>query len=314
MGAILGLRNANLSLMVFSWAQLGYLHIRPTKNRVYLQKRMAMGNERSAFEKHAFDRLFAKGDEVDCSGYRYALQCQKVAHTLPDLQPLVDRRCGNRKVFRALTVLCGLFAGIGLGLSLGFGGVLQPLFAVLFALFGSYAAYHIQNWSACLFLYNRQQLIVSSFFSILWLVLSFIANRLLWGALFVVLEFFAGLLLYYGGRRTEFGRQAMAQTLGFRRYLKRVSRTTLDAVSRRNPDYFFDLAPYAIALGVGSRFARQFGTKPFRECPYLDVPLKDTITAARWNKIMIDTLEKMEVNNRQVPFKQFARNLKRLMQ
>ena len=311
-GTVLGLQSANLSIMAFSWAQLGYIRIHLTKNKVLLQKRMEMGNERSNFEQKCFNRLFTKDDRVDCSSYRYALQCQKVAHTQPPTGHLVDKRCGNQRIYRILATLCGLFAGLGTGLSLGFGGLLQPVLAIVFAALGAYTAYHIQNWAGCLFLLNRQQLILSTLLSILWLGLSALAGRLIVGIFFIGYEFLAGILAYYGGRRTEDGRQAMVQVLGFRRYLKRVDRETLDAISKRNPDYFFDLAPYALALGVGKTFARQFGSKPFRECYYMEYPLKDTITATQWNKIMEDTLEKMDAGNRRVPFQEFLKKVRRL--
>ena len=311
-GTILGLQSANLSIMVFSWAQLGYLRIRLERGRVFLLKRMEMGNERSDFEQKCFKRLFSKGERVDCSRYRYALQCQKVAHTQPPIGHLVDKRCGNQRIFRILNTLGGLFAGIGTGLSLGFGGFLQPVLAIVFAALGAYTAHHIQNWAGCLFLLNRQQLILSTLLSAVWLGFSALAGRLVVGVLFIGYEFLAGILAYYGGRRTPDGKQAMVQVLGFRRYLKRVDKATLDSLSKSNPDYFFDLAPYALALGVGKTFARQFGAKPFRECYYIDYPLKDTITASRWNKIMEDTLDKMDANNRSVPFKEFSKKIRRL--
>ncbi len=311
LGTVLGLQNANLHMMVFSWAQLGYLRIRVERERVILRKWMDMGNERSDFEQKCFKSLFAKGEQVDCSGYRYALQCQKVARLQPPMQHLVDKRCGNPRVFRALTTLCGLFAGLGTGLAIGFGGVLQPLTAILGAALGCYTAHHIQNWAGCLFLHKRQQLIVSSFLAIVWLVLSFLAGRLGMGILFIAFEFLAGILAYYGGRRTEEGRQAMAQILGFRRYLPRIDRNTLERLCGRDPDFYFSLAPYALALGVGKSFARQFGVKPFRECPYIDYPVKEGRTAAKWNRIMEDILDKMDAQNQKLPLRQFSRKLKK---
>lgn len=313
LGTVLGLQNANLSMMVFFWAQLGYIRIHPERDRVILRKRMDMGNERSDFEQRCFNSLFSKGDQVDCSSYRYALQCQKVARIQPPIHHLVDKRCGNRRVFQLLTTLCGLFAGLGTGLAIGFGGLLQPVTAILGAAFGCYTAYHIQNWAGCLFLHKRHQLILSSFLAVLWIALSFFAGRLLLGILFIAYEFLAGVLAYYGGRRTDEGKQAMAQILGFRRHLKRISHTSLEVLCKRNPDYYFDLAPYALALGVGKSFAHQFGTRPFRECPYIDYPVQEGRTAAKWNRIMEDILDKMDEQNQKLPLRQLAKKIHRMM-
>ena len=313
LGTVLGLQNASLSMMVFSWAQLGYIRIRPERERVILLKWMDMGNERSDFEQRCFKGLFSKGNRVDCSSYRYALHCQKVAHLPPPVHHLMDKRCGNRQVFQLLTTLCGLFAGLGTGLAIGFGGLLQPVTAILGAALGCYTAYHIQNWAGCLFLYKRYQLILSVSLAVIWIGLSFIAGRLLLGILFIAFEFIAGILAYYGGRRTEDGKQAMAQILGFRRHLTHISHTDLELLCKGNPDYFFDMAPYALALGVGKSFAHQFGARPFRECPYIDYPVKEGRTAAKWNKIMEDILDKMDAQSQKLPLRERTKKIKRLI-
>ncbi|MBE6942779.1 MAG: DUF2207 domain-containing protein [Ruminococcaceae bacterium] len=312
LGSFLTLQNPDLSLMVFYWARLGYIKIEPDRKKVILRKRMDMGNERSDFERKVFGSLFHKSESADCSGYRYALLSQKVAHTQPPVRHLVDKRSGNRRIFRVLTSLCGLFVGLGTGLALGFGTAFQSFIGVLFAFFGCFTAHHIQNAVPCLFLRRRRQLFLSCILAIAWIFFSLLSGRPLVGIIFVALEFLAGLMAYFGGRRTEDGKDAMAQILGFRRYITRVSRQSLEAISKQNPDYFFDLAPYALALGVGGVFARQFGTKPLQECPYIDFPLRDKITATKWNKIMEETLEKMDASRQQVPLREFSKKVQSL--
>lgn len=312
MGTALCLQNADLSLMVLYWARLGYIKIRPDREKVILLKRMDMGNERSIFEQKVFSNLFTKSDKVDCSGYRYALLSQRIRNVQPPIRHLVEGRSGSRRIFRVLSSLCGLFVGLGTGLALGFGTAFQSFIGILFAFFGYFTAHHIQNAAPCLFLRTGKQLFLSCTLAIAWIFFSLLAGRLLVGIIFVALEFLAGLMAYFGGIRTEDGRDSMSQILSFRRYITHVSRESLDAISRQNPDYFFDLAPYALALGVSGTFARQFGSKPFRECPYIDFPLRDTVTAAKWNKIMEETLEKMDASRQQVPLREFSKKVQSL--
>ena len=80
---------------------------------------------------------------------------------------------------------------------------------------------------------------------------------------------------------------------------------------QKNPDYFFDLAPYALALGVGKVFSRQFGPKPFRECPYIDYPVSEGRTAVKWNKIMEDILVKMDEQSQKLPLREFSKKIRR---
>ena len=84
-----------------------------------------------------------------------------------------------------------------------------------------------------------------------------------------------GLLVLFGGRRSEEGRQTLAALLGLRRYLCTVDRKQLHRILRQNPGYYYDMAPYALALGIDRPFARRFDRMRLPACPWLvtDFPL-----------------------------------------
>ena len=98
----------------------------------------------------------------------------------------------------------------------------------------------------------------------------------------------------FGGRRTQSGKQAAAQALGLRKYLKTINRGELQRLSRRNPNFFFDLYPYAIALGVDRAFARQFGAMRLPGCPYLTTGMDGHMTAGEWGRWISETAEDMD--------------------
>ncbi len=82
LGSRLTAAGADLTMMVFSWAQLGYVRIHVGKNgKVHLQKWMEMGNERTDFERRCYQLLFAKTDVVEATGRRYAVLCRDIAVT-----------------------------------------------------------------------------------------------------------------------------------------------------------------------------------------------------------------------------------------
>lgn len=299
MGTILTLKNADLSAMALSWAQLGYLLMESDhRGRIRLHKAMDMGNERSSFERQCFRILFKKGDIVDCAGYRYAQLVQKVSRMSPNLQPLVHRRSGNRKIFRGISALMGMFAGISLGLSIGSGALLQAPLAIVFGVAGLFAAWHIQPWAGSLFSHNRYPLYLSLGIALLWLAVSLLTGQLLIGILFLLFQFAAGFFAFNGGRRTETGRQLLSQVLGLRRYLCRIPRASLQYICRNNPEYFFTMAPYAIALGVGRPFARRFGNIILPPCPYLITGTDGGKTATEWIKLMTGALDSMDAKSR----------------
>ena len=86
----------DLTMMVLSWAQMGYLMIQPNGSRVILRKQMEMGNERSLFEIRVFQTLFNNRNVVNCSSPGYAKMCKKTAFL---------RLCGSEKRFSVNFIL-----------------------------------------------------------------------------------------------------------------------------------------------------------------------------------------------------------------
>ena len=79
----------------------------------------------------------------------------------------------------------------------------------------------------------------------------------------------AGFAAAIGGRRSELGKRSLSQLRGLRRYMLRLSAGDLQRICQNNPDYFHDLAPYALAMGVLRPFARNFGSRKLDSCPYI---------------------------------------------
>ncbi len=310
LGSILTMQGADLSMMVFHWAQLGYILIQLDRNkRVFLHKRMEMGNERSGFEQRCFNNLFAGKKMVDTSGYRYAMLCKKMQVFSPNVRPLISRKSGNPRVFRLLCAGIGLFGGMSVGFALVSSVVLQWFLAIIFAALGAMSAWHIQKWADCLLLSHKQKMKNALLLSIPWVLLGMLGG-ITWLTVAVVLsQFLAGLMAAYGGRRTEEGRQAIKQVLGLRRYLKSMDKKELQRIVEADPDYFHDLAPYALALGVDKAFAKAFGRSGISSCAYLTTGMDGHRSAMEWSNLMTTALEAMNRRLNQMPMERFQKIL-----
>lgn len=307
MGSILCLQGTDLTMLAFSWAQLGYLLIQQERSgRVVLHKRMDMGNERPGFERRLFQALFAKRQTVDTSSLFYAQLCRKASIAAGCLPFLVQKRSGNRTIFRVLTALIGVGAGVSLGLSLSGGAALQGLWVVLLGIAGGISSWFIQPWAGELFLFGKRRLSLSLTLCSVWLILGLIAGEVHIAALCVAAQLLAGLMYAFGGRRTELGRQYMSQALGLRRYLCRVSAQELQRITEANPEYFHGLAPYALALGADKRFAARFGSTRLPACPYLTTGMDGHMTAAEWSRLMRSTAAAMNRRAEQLATERLA--------
>lgn len=59
-------------------------------------------------------------------------------------------------------------------------------------------------------------------------------------------------------KRTEFGFQKLAEIKSFRNFLETAENSELDMLISQNPQYFYEIMPYAYALGVADKWLQKF--------------------------------------------------------
>lgn len=287
LGCCLTGQGVDFTAMVLSWAQMGYLTIHIDRSRrVLLQKRMSMGNERSELEVRCFKTLFGGRRIVDGGGEYFARLGRRISRTVHGARHYFRKGTGNPNIFRALCAGIGLFAGISLAAAFASDTVWRVILSILLGAAGGAAAWMIQESARCLHLRKKYHLLIAAACALVWFILSRIAGEAGVAVFMICTQFLAGIAGAYGGRRTEEGRQAMAEVLGLRRYLKTVSPAELRSILQRDPDYFFTLAPYALAFGVDRTFAHKFGDLPMPGCLYLYDDKNPPKTALQWQKLL----------------------------
>ena len=302
LGCAAALQGADLSMTVLTWAQLGYIMIRRERGgRILLHKRMEMGNERSDFEQRCFKKLFGKRLQTDTGSYAYAQLHRSLAARPARIQELMHKHTGNTKVFRALASGIGLFGGAGIGLVMGNGAALQGFLVFLLGCAGGVSGWFMTTWAGSLFLRRQNGFYTGLLLSGLWLLLALLAGDFALGLWMVAGLLIAGLLLRISGRRTVLGKQTASRIRGLRRYLRKASREDLRQRSETDPDYFFRMAPYAIALGADKAFAAAFGGMRLGSCPYLTGHVGENMTAPQWCALLRQTTDAMEDRANKLP-------------
>ena len=301
LGCRLTLAGGDLTMMVFSWAQLGYLLIHMDGNgRVMLHKRMDMGNERSQFENRVFQLLFGSRRVVDGTGNQYALLCQKVAGMISNERNMYRGSSGNTKIFRWLACVSQVFCGICVAMNLSSIPVLQIILAFILGAFGAVSGWLIQDIAYRTHLRGKVPVYMGLVCMLIWILLGVLCGQI-WIPLGCSLgEFLIGYFAAYGGRRTELGRHDGGQILGLRSYLKHLPRSDIGRLLANDPDYFFNLAPYALALGVIKPFANVFGRRKLDQCPYLITSIHGKRTAPEWGRLMASAADMMDAKARRM--------------
>ncbi len=310
LGCIMAHTGLDLTMMVMSWAQLGYVLIHVKGRRVILHRRMEMGNERSETEVRWFRKVFGKRDRVDTTDARYAQLCRMAAKTSEGTAGLLRRFNGNPKIFRGIAGLIGLFGGMSIAVAMADGAALQGFLLVLFGALGAVSGWYIQLFGAGFFLRSARLLKLSLGLCGMWLLLGLLSGATN-AALYMELALLAaGLLLAWGGRRTPLGRLTQMQTRGFARYLQTVSTTELLRIRRNDPDYFFRLAPYALALGREKTFAKRFGQLRLDRCGYLTTGMDGHMTVLQWAALMRKAVTLMDDRAHRLPLEKMIRMIR----
>ena len=295
LGCRLTLSGGDLTMMVFSWAQLGYLYISLDKrSRVLLHKRMDMGNERSQFENKIYKMLFGSRQVVEATGMGYAKLVRKVQRIVPQERSMYLRNSGNVKIFRALACVCQIFCGICVAMNMTGVLPLAVLLAIILIPFSMVTAWLIQDIAYRTHLRGKVPVLIGFVCMLLWILLGLLCGQVWLPLACVFGQWLYGYLAAYGGRRSELGRHDAGQVLGLRRHVKRLPREDIGRFLRNDPDYYFNNAPYALAMGVINPYSRAFGKRRFDQCPYLTTGVNEKHTAEEWGHIMADIADLMD--------------------
>lgn len=293
LGTYLVHKPADLCIMVLQWAQLGYLMIHLDDNgRVFLHRKMDMGNERSAFEQRCFRDLFGRKQMMDATGYRFQKIREKVASASRRQPNGLRKNSGNPFLFRLLSAMTGLFAGIAMGDAVSSDHTWRLVLMAGSGLLGLVLCWTIQSGMDCLHLKGKSQLKLSGLLCVIVIVLGILSGCLRYALGAVAWNLIAGLMAFYGGRRTENGQRIFGEILGLRRHMVKAGKADVRRILASNRNYYYELAPYALALGVDRRFAESFGDARLPACTWL-VSSIDCRTAPEWYKQLREVVTSM---------------------
>ena len=288
----LGAGRTDLPLMTATWAQLGYLSLHMARDgTVTLHKLMDMGNERSAFEQKTFQALFGKGWMISGASQRFRALCREVQLRDPGVRGQFLPKGGRPWILRGLCLLPGIFAGIAAGDLLTPSGAGRWPIPALCGLLGLVCAWLIQRAVLARLHPGAQRKVLGGAACALLLITGAVAGSFGYSLAAAALSGGAAWLTLYGGRRSDAGRQTLHTALGLRRYFATVDRKQLRRIVLRNPGYYYDMAPYALALGVDRAFAMQFESMRQSPCTWLAADLPQHTTAAGWYPLLREVMQ-----------------------
>ena len=114
----------------------------------------------------------------------------------------------------------------------------------------------------------------------------------------IACEVLIGVLTLHGGRRTAFGDEIVAQALGYRKFLRRVTQSQLQSRLAQDSQYFYRILPYAEAMGLGRSLARTLGDTALEQYDWYQGAKPVPRTAAGFYSSLREALSLMEMSIR----------------
>ena len=182
----------------------------------------------------------------------------------------------------------------------------------LLGLLGLVSGYLIPGWTDNGLLRHRRRVLIGLGLALAWMLLGSFSGAKDMGTMMALGLLAAGVLYGWSGRRTALGRATASQLLGLRRYLRGRDKQQLNRAKNLDPDYYFRMAPYAIALGVGKNFASAMGRHAAEGgCPYLIRNKEQVMDTRRWNALLEHTADLMDQRKQTRPLEKTLELLRR---
>jgi uncharacterized membrane protein YgcG len=273
------------SLLVY-WANRGYLTIREELRKktfrqvkvFWFTKLREPGNDMREYERDLFSVLFNHGDGKQVSTdqlknkfYSSVLTAkQEIVSSYEDNDETKIFSPNNTKNKRLLLLLAflSLFPFSLLALSrhmYAIGGeliVTGILMAGLFVFFSNAFFKSIAEWK------HRprkrrlkETMFMGGFFMVFTGIILFIAfdNGVLFGCMFSLIAAIGLVILSLKcHRRTDLGKWYEERLIGFKDFIKATELDRIKLLIHENPNYFYDILPYAMALNVTKEWAKGF--------------------------------------------------------
>ncbi|MGI6256454.1 MAG: DUF2207 domain-containing protein [Anaerovoracaceae bacterium] len=267
--------------LFFHFANQGYLSIEEReKNDFILHKKLSvLPSHAKTYENTLFNGIFAGRESVALSQLGEEFYDPYLA-TVTGVKSEFNERRGQRvfakkaNISRVGSFLLMIIAIIGGGLLVGriYASVIPSLIvAVIIAVLMGASLVMGMSTEDRKYVIKGKLRIGGIFISlILLLVAAALAFFFLWkyaetliGAAIFVIMFACG---YFSVRfmraRTKRGAEMLGKLLGFKEFIKQAELDKLEMLIDENPDYFYDVLPYAYVMGLSKKWAKKFENLP----------------------------------------------------
>ncbi|MBR0473877.1 MAG: DUF2207 domain-containing protein [Erysipelotrichaceae bacterium] len=271
--------------LILDWGRRGLINIVDEEESLTLVKKADLEPTARSYERVMFDKLFSNGDEVDIESLSEVFYT-----TIHRVEKMLDKHfdSNKRRLFTrrsvalqsAMTILSFIPIGVAsfmlyynyyYDLPLSF--IWVAIDAITIVAFSSIMVYldskrYVHKW------YTKTLLYVLSLvlFTIPVIILVFITVRThtsIWFSFVCILfNIVVIVITRFMKKRTDYGNQVLGQVIGLRNFIIVAEEDRLQELVDENPYYFYDILPFAYALGLTDVWNDHFKKLTIQPCEW----------------------------------------------
>lgn len=249
----------------------GYIKIIEDGKDIKLQK-LKEYNERNRCERIFFEGLFLGKDSVYISSLK-----RRFYRTIDEIRKIKLNKTTQNKYFeksnkykKIILVNMILSFVISLSLELFFENIQIMLLLGLLLFIPSITLIFSKKYTRFLKIFMN----LFSFIIFLGVAFIFVRNKSV-----IYIELICLLIMYLCliniKKRTEYGNELLNKIRGFRKFLITVEKDKLKLLVEDNPNYFYDILPYAYVLGITNKYIRKFEVIALRDNTSISMDYSD---------------------------------------
>lgn len=264
----------DITSMIFYWASKGYIEIEDaqSKNPLLVKKREMSADEAGGAKYlHLFDRIFSAGDEVRVDSLQY-----KLASSFRSIVNEASKKTGkfydkkasflSAAVMIASIVVVVAIAAVKAFIDVRTADIIPNYILFALAIVAGYSGlsllwkygYKLKNYKACCIAAGLAAIAVATAASLLPALLTPDVMTLPRALLAGAGAAFAACSAAFFRRRTSSYRKILGEVAGFKNFLEVAEKDRLEMLLEENPQYYYDILPYAHVLGVSDKWEDKF--------------------------------------------------------
>lgn len=281
-----------ISLLIYL-ADKGYIKITEieekslfTKSQGFKITKLKNYDGSNTCERLFLEGLFRDGDEVTLSSlynrfYMTVYNILQVVNSKENKDKIFEHKASNKK---GIIILCMLISYILITsmVVINYGDVSSLIFALIFPAIGFSVLFSFLLGTGNMFTKIFGLIWGLGFGGIPWFITVFPA--LIQDSFYMLGYFFSviciilmGLCLKFLSKRTPYGLELLGKIKGFRNYLLIAEKDRLEQMVLENPNYFYDILPYAYVLGVSDKWIKKFEVIAVKAPEWYDSPSPFTV-------------------------------------